>query len=108
MIGSGALFYFVIGLIVFLFQWPFSQTFMIRLLAWLVGLFTTIGLKLMLTMSCRAVQYRSFYRVRPRSANLSSLALECWYIGLAGSVLIGRITQVRLLRFGLLFHTSMF
>ena len=76
MIGSASLFYLLIALILFLFQWPFSQKFMIRLLAWGIGLSVTIGLKMVLTMGCRAVQYRSFYRIRPHAANISSLALE--------------------------------
>jgi hypothetical protein len=93
MIGSAALFWLLIGLILFLFQWPFSQGVMISLAAWCIGLAFTCGLKYLLTLSCRVAQYRSFYRIRPSGANLSALALECWYIGLGGSVLLGRVTQ---------------
>ena len=46
-----------------------------------------------LTAPCRTFQYKKFYRIKPKAAIISSLALECWYIGLAGSVLIARIGQ---------------
>ena len=90
-------------------------------LAWGLGLGVTIGLKMLLTMTCRAVLYRSFFRTRPTAANVSSLgrfgsallvalyalvlgshnspltklmtALECWQLGLASSVLVGRVIQ---------------
>jgi hypothetical protein len=93
MLGSAALFWLLIALILFLFQWPFSQGVMISLTAWCIGLAFTCGLKYLLTLSCRVAQYRSFYRIRPSGANLSALALECWYIGIGGSVLLGRVTQ---------------
>ena len=48
---------------------------------------------MLLTMTCRMIQYRSYYRTRPFAANISSLALECWFIGIAGSVLLARVTQ---------------
>lgn len=32
-------------------------------------------------------------RTRPAAANWASLALECWYIGLGGGVLVARFTQ---------------
>ena len=62
-------------------------------LAWCLGLTITVVAKMVLVSFCRKKQYRSFYRIRPRAARLSSLALECWFIGLAGSVLLGRICQ---------------
>ena len=86
LLGSAGLFYLLVALISFLFQWPFSQGTMLCLLAWGLGLSVTMGLKMIMTMSFRRAQYRSFYRIRPHFANLSALALECWYIGLGGSV----------------------
>lgn len=66
---------------------------MLTLLAWGIGLTITIVLKMIVTMFCRHQFYRAFFRTRPLKANISSLALECWYIGLGGGVLIGRICQ---------------
>jgi hypothetical protein len=82
-----------VGLIIFLFIWDFSRKLMITLLAWGLGLTITISLKMMLTKTLRRTTYKSFYRTRPHAANLSTLALECWWIGLGGSVLIARIGQ---------------
>jgi len=62
-------------------------------LALCIGLSITVGLKMLLTMTCRVIQYRKFYRVRPHAAKLSSIALECWHLGLGSSVLLARIGQ---------------
>ena len=93
MVAAAGLFYFLIGLVIFLFIWDFSRDFMILLLAWGLGLTITIVLKMVVTSACRKQFYRGFYRRSPGKANLSILALECWFIGLGGGVLIGRITQ---------------
>lgn len=53
----------------------------------------TIVLKMLMTMFCRAKQYKAFYRKKPQPASLTSLALECWYIVVASSVLISRVGQ---------------
>lgn len=66
---------------------------MFILTAGLIGLGVTIGIKVLVTKGCRRVQYRNYYRIKPAAARLSSLALECWYIGLAVSVVIARIGQ---------------
>lgn len=57
------------------------------------GLTITIVAKMLLVKTCRSTLYRSFFRIRPRSADYTSLGLECWFIGLGSSVLVGRITQ---------------
>jgi hypothetical protein len=93
MLAAAFLFFCIVGLIIFLFIWEFSRSFMMLVLAWGLGLSITIGLKYALTLFCRKRFYRAFYRTDPGKANLASLALECWYIGLGGGILVGRLTQ---------------
>jgi len=38
MLGAGLLFYFLIGLIIFLFLWPVTQDIMLSFLAWCIGI----------------------------------------------------------------------
>lgn len=46
-----------------------------------------------MTGFCRKRFFRALYRTYPGRANFSTLALECWFIGLGGGVLVGRVTQ---------------
>ena len=91
--AAAGLFWFLIALVIFLFIWPFSQGFMLLLLAWGIGLTITIVLKMVVTAYFRKKAYRAYYRVSPKLGNISALALECWFIGLGGGVLVGRVTQ---------------
>ncbi|KAL7565524.1 hypothetical protein ACA910_003805 [Epithemia clementina (nom. ined.)] len=93
LLGSTALVYFVVGLFIFLFLWPYTKEFMVSLTAWILGLGVTILLRMVLTGACRKAQYRAYYRIKPAGARITSLALECWYIGVAVSILIARISQ---------------
>ena len=63
---------------------------MVLLMAWALGLMITIVLKQILVKFCRKRHYAGFYRTNPMGANLTVLALECWFIGLGGGVLVAR------------------
>jgi len=91
--GAGVLFYFIVGLLIFLFMWDFSRAFMLQILSWFLGLMICILVKFSFTRTCRRYHQKAFYRSRPRVSNVITLMLECWHIGLGGSVLIGRIVQ---------------
>ena len=93
MLAGSLLFFTLIGLVIFLFIWDFSQQLMMLILAWGIGLSITMLLKMLLVSFFRKRTFRAFYRIVPGRSNIVSLALECWYIGLGGGVLIGRLTQ---------------
>lgn len=88
--GSAGLFFILVGLTIFFIVWPITQDFMILLIAWGLGLTVTIVVKMILVKVCRKKFYRAFYRTRPSAANMATLALECWHVGMGGGVLLGR------------------
>lgn len=93
MVAAAGLFFVLVSLLLFLFIWPFSRDIMLVLCGWGLGLGITIGLKVLLTLFCRKRFFRSFYRISEGGSNMASLALECWYIGIGGGILLGRLTQ---------------
>ena len=91
--AAAAIFFLLFGLLLFLFIWDFSRPLMILIVAWGIGLGVTIMAKKVLTGLWRSKYFKAFYRTNPRGANLSALALECWFIGLGGGVLVARLSQ---------------
>lgn len=91
-LGATLLFWALTALIIFLFLWEFSRTFMLRVLGWGLGLGITVTFKWLLTQTCR-MNYSGFYRTHPKSYNIGMLALECWFIGLGAYVLVSRVCQ---------------
>jgi hypothetical protein len=66
---------------------------MTLVIAWGIGLTITVGFKMILTMFCGKNYWKGFYRRRPAASNISSLAYECWHLGLGGGVLVSRLCQ---------------
>lgn len=87
LVAAALLWYVVIFAFIFIYVWPISRDGALWLTAWGLGLGITIGIKMVITMICQSIQYRAFFRIRPQAARLSTLALECWFIGLGGGVL---------------------
>ena len=87
LVAAAGLWYVTIFLLIFIFVWPITQDGALSLLAWGLGLGATIGIKVLVTMACQKSLYRALFRIRPKAARLTSLALECWFIGLGAGVL---------------------
>jgi hypothetical protein len=92
-IGMSGFFFVMVAGLLFLLFWPPTSEFMTLLVAWGLGLGITVGLKMFLTMLCGKNFWKGLYRRRPASANVSSLAYECWHLGLGGGVMISRLCQ---------------
>lgn len=92
-IGSAGMFFLLVAGILFLKFWPPTAYVMTLVIAWGIGLTITVGAKMILTMFCGKNYWKGFYRRRPAASNISSLAFECWHLGLAGGVLASRLCQ---------------
>lgn len=93
LISMALLFYLVCGFIIFLFVWPISQSRMFFLCTSMAGISITVAIKILITKALKKQHYRRMYRIRPAAARLTSLALECWQLGLASSIALVRISQ---------------
>jgi hypothetical protein len=81
---STAFFAFAVpGGIVFLLVWEETQTFMQNPLAQLIGIFTTLILKILVLLALRGVLLAGFYRKKLGPANVLFVLLECWNIVLS-------------------------
>jgi hypothetical protein len=79
--SSGVLFGIVGGLS-FLLVWEATRSVVVALLAQIIGIFVTIGFKILLMIFIRKVLFVGFFRVRPAGGNLLLLIFECWSLGL--------------------------
>lgn len=84
-VGSGGFFFLLIGIILFLSIWPYSQDKIVILYAWILGVFLTMLLKTILTQIFRMRHFSAFFRKNQTAANIIGLLLECWHIGVAVS-----------------------
>lgn len=92
-VGAAVMFFLIVAGLLFLVFWPPTAYFMTLVIAWAIGLSITVGAKMVLTMICGTNYWKSFYRSRPAASNVSSLAYECWHLGLGGGVLVSRLCQ---------------
>ncbi len=86
--GAALLFALLVTGLLFLILWPFTRDLVVLAAAWILGLFLTILLKTISLKLVRKNFFSAFYRMKPSGANRSTLAFECWQIGLGGTLLI--------------------
>ena len=96
MLGSSFLIFFIVGLLIFLCIWPYTQHIMLLIIAWGLGLGITILVRMIVSRCFRKRFYAAFYRTHPKMANMTTLLFECWYIGIGGGVLVTRFAQILL------------
>lgn len=82
------------GFIVFVFVWQATKGLVQRFVGWLMGLIVINLLRLLLVWMCRCVCYKAFYRRRPLSANVASLALECAMFALSVWLVLVRVVKL--------------
>jgi hypothetical protein len=97
--GASLLFAFLVTGFLFLVLWPFTRDLVVLAAAWILGLVITILLKSISLKLVRRNFFSAFYRMKPSGANRSTLAFECWQIGLGGGVLLSRLIQFILASF---------
>jgi len=78
---------------VFVVLWPITQPFLGSLLATIIGIFSTLILKIVVCIYVGKLSFTGLYRKRPVLSNIFSLALECWHLALTVLSLIMRFVK---------------
>lgn len=91
MLGSMALLWFIFAACLFLLFWPLTQTLMLYLIAWGLGLTITVAARMIVQWACRRSFSKGMYRVRVKPDNIKNLALECWRMGTGSGGLLVRL-----------------
>ena len=87
---SGALNGLFVGAIVFLSIWNESRFVMLSIFGHFFGWLVSVAFQVLFLFLIRDLYVKGLYRDRPGAANVVSLGLECWNIGLAAFYMVLR------------------
>ena len=96
MLGSMGLLWFILTACLFLLFWPITQTLMLYLIAWGLGLTITVAARMVVQWICRTHFTKALYRKRVKADNIKNLALVCWRMGTGSAGLLVRISLLLL------------
>jgi len=91
---SSALVAIIIAGVVFLLVWQATRSIVTRIFSLVIGVAVTVALKMLLVKIFGKFTYTGFYRKRPLTANLFSLALECWHLGITSLSVVIRLVKL--------------
>eukprot|EP00978_Attheya_sp_CCMP212_P020432 scaffold58497_cov45-Attheya_sp.AAC.1 len=87
----------LIGTLMFLLLWQATTQFFISLLAYLIGLTFTLGVKAIISVFILRSSYVAFYRKKVNQANIVGLIQECIMVGFAVGTALGRAAKLVLI-----------
>jgi len=93
--ASGSLF-FMVGTVVFLAVYQITRPYFIQVLAQLIGILVTVGVKVIILMSLRKILFKGFYRKSPAFANCMMVCMECWNLALTVLSMLQRLVKLML------------
>jgi len=86
----------LIGAVIFFAVWQVTSPYFWAILANIIGLSVTVGLKYIVLMLLRKHYHAAFYRKKPAQSNVLNVVLECWNVGLATGYVLARASMLLL------------
>jgi len=88
--------FFIFGTVVFLAVYQLTRPYFIKVLAQLIGILVTVGIKVIILTSMRKILFRGFYRKSPAFANCMMVCMECWNLALTILSMVQRLVKLML------------
>jgi hypothetical protein len=83
----------VVSISVFLFVWQVSREIITLLAAQVIGIVVTVTIKMIACNLYMKYSHAGYYRKKPMSSNLFSIAMETWYLGLTLAFMLSRFVK---------------
>lgn len=84
----------VVTLIVLAFVFEMTRPYALTVVAQLVGIFTTILIKMLVLMALRSLSIEAFYRKSPLTNNIVNVVMEAWNLALSTGYVLSRTTKL--------------
>eukprot|EP00978_Attheya_sp_CCMP212_P039229 scaffold202179_cov75-Attheya_sp.AAC.1 len=91
---TGFLFGGLTGSFLFLCVWSETSEYLLAFIAQMIGLFVSLSLKFIILFSIKKTCYDGLYRKKPVMANIVTMILECWNVGIAIGFIITRSVKL--------------